>query len=77
MQKYFKIFEVVYSDVETFGGYSDGYGKEYRSDPQLRGIQDYRLNQQFDTELDAQVAIEKYGDKGTEYVIHKMYYVEW
>lgn len=70
----FKIFRLDYLAVETFGGYSDGYGKEHEYHPVLKpaGFKT-RWNDDWNTEEEAIVAIEEYGDEYSEYVIQKVY----
>lgn len=72
MRKYFKVFALESQREETFGGYSDGYGKEYISHPVFKGIDGF-LSNIFDTELDAEEAIDKHGHSFQEYIILPVY----
>jgi len=70
----FKIFLLEYQVVETFGGYSDGYGKEHVNHPVFKAAKFPPLCwDEYDTEPEAIEAIEKYGSNWSEYVIQKVY----
>lgn len=79
MKKYFKIFELHYKSEETFGGYSDGYGKEHIYHPVFKAIQiksyddQWNFSKDFDTLEEAEQAIEQYGSQYIEYVIQTIY----
>lgn len=70
----YKIFRLDYNAVETFAGYSDGYGKEHEYYPILKPAQFNPFeSDEWDTEDQAELAIEKYGNEWSEYVIQKVY----
>ena len=70
----FKIFRLDYNAVETFGGYSDGYGKEHEYHPLYKAAEFPPLCwDEYDTEREAIAAIETSGNNWSEYVIQKIY----
>lgn len=79
MRKYFKIFELHYQSEETFGGYSDGYGKEHIHHPIFKAIQinnyddQWNFSKDFDTLEEAEQAILNYGNPFIEYSIQTIY----
>lgn len=74
MNKYFKIFEIHYTEIETFSGYSDGYGKEHQRIAQFREPTKFSLNWNFDTLEEAETAILEQGIEGREYIIKTIYF---
>lgn len=70
----FKIFRLEYVAVETFAGYSDGYGKEHDKHPVLKPAGfECHWDDERQTEEEAIIAIEQYGNEWSEYVIQKVY----
>jgi hypothetical protein len=71
----YKIFRLDYNAVETFAGYSDGYGKEHEYHPVLKPSDFFHWfeSDEWDTVDQAELAIEKYGNDYSEYVIQKIY----
>lgn len=72
----FKIFKIGYHEVETFSGYSDGYGKQHEYHPTLRpaGFLPFEHDEyEYESELEAEDALRQYGDQRCQYVIQKIY----
>jgi len=70
----FKIFKLAYTTEVTFGGYSDGYGVESLEHPVFKDAGYKSLfSDEWDTEEEAIIAIEEYGEEWCEYVICKTY----
>jgi len=70
----FKIFRLEYLAVETFAGYSDGYGKEHEYHPVLKPAGFKILwKDDWNTKEEAVSAIKEYGDECSKYVIQKIY----
>lgn len=74
MKKIFKIFEIYFrEEIIVPGHYDDGYGKESLNNPIFKGINDWKLNSDFDTLEEAEYAIKWHGSRFVKYAILHIY----
>lgn len=73
MQVYYKILKVLEAEKTIPAGYNYKTIEKYK----FQSPEHYQLDQQFDSEPEAQVAIEKYGNSGELYIIQKFYKIPY
>lgn len=72
MKTIYIIYELEETKVETFAGYSDGYGKEYKYGHCLI-IPDWARDYGYDSEEEAFRVLKNNCVRATKYVINKVY----